>query len=86
MRSGAGSAHRESTAAATATGRRGSLSYKLHNLPTLYQKCVVAIARALRDADAPPHIVLAVAEACASVNARPSPGNVGYLRPADGSS
>jgi hypothetical protein len=37
---------------------------------TLYRKCVVAIARALRDPDAPPHIVRAVAEACASVNAR----------------
>jgi hypothetical protein len=36
----------------------------------LYSKCVVAIARALRDADAPAHIVRAVAEACASVNAR----------------
>jgi hypothetical protein len=36
----------------------------------LYRKCVVAIARALRDADAPPHVVQAVAEACASVNAR----------------
>jgi hypothetical protein len=36
----------------------------------MYGKCVVAIARALREADAPPHIVRAVAEACASVNAR----------------
>jgi hypothetical protein len=36
----------------------------------LYRKCVVAIARALRDADATPHIVFAVAEACARVNAR----------------
>jgi hypothetical protein len=36
----------------------------------MYGKCAVAIARALRDADAPPHIVRAVAEACASVNAR----------------
>jgi hypothetical protein len=36
----------------------------------LYTKCVVAIARALRDSEAPPHIVRAVAEACASVNAR----------------
>ena len=38
--------------------------------PLLYRKCVVAIARALREADAPPHIVRAVAEACATVNAR----------------
>jgi hypothetical protein len=36
----------------------------------LYAKCVVAIARALRDVDAPPHIIRAVAEAFASVNAR----------------
>jgi hypothetical protein len=36
----------------------------------LFSKCAVAIARALRDADAPPHIVRAVAEACVSVNAR----------------
>ena len=36
----------------------------------MYGKCVVAIAKALRDAGAPPHIVRAVAEACASVNAR----------------
>ena len=36
----------------------------------MYRRCVVAIARALRDADAPPHIVRAVAEACATVNAR----------------
>ena len=36
----------------------------------MYGKSVVAIARALRDADAPPHIVRAVAEACASVNER----------------
>ena len=36
----------------------------------MYRKCVVAIARALREADAPPHIVRAVAEACVSVNAR----------------
>lgn len=36
----------------------------------MYPKCVVAIARALRDADAPAHIVPAVTEACASLNAR----------------
>jgi aspartate/methionine/tyrosine aminotransferase len=36
----------------------------------MHGRCVVAIARALRDADAPPHVVRAVAEACASVNAR----------------
>jgi hypothetical protein len=36
----------------------------------LYSKCIVAIARALRDADAPPHVVLAVAEACAGLNRR----------------
>ena len=36
----------------------------------MYAKCVVAIARALRDVDAPPHVVRAVAEACTGVNAR----------------
>jgi hypothetical protein len=35
----------------------------------MHGRCVVAIARALQDADAPPHVVRAVAEACASVNA-----------------
>ena len=35
----------------------------------MYGKCAVAIARALRNVDAPPHI-RAVGEACASVNAR----------------
>jgi hypothetical protein len=36
----------------------------------MYGKCAVAIARALQNVDAPPHIVRAVGEACASVNAR----------------
>jgi hypothetical protein len=36
----------------------------------MYGKCAVAIARALRNVDAPPHIVRAVGEACASVNPR----------------
>ena len=62
---------------AQATGR-DPLSHKLH-IPearprqgtrgNVWEVCV-AIARALWDADAPPHIVRAMAEACASVNAR----------------
>ena len=50
--------------------RPRSLKMMLKERAMLYSKCVVAIARALREADAPPHIVRAVAEACASVNAR----------------